>query len=159
MAIIVNVLLQAQGIADLTKKITTLANAVLEYENQYLLDTRRLNIQGRLKILESILTLFQEPDAHYKQDHPINVILENMTTSLVEIHKEMNNLSVKIKDHSLKYFYYLRTLDISLHETNIEQLLTTTERHLELLLRILALPKLSTTVNDYDNEDNSNALL
>lgn len=146
---IVGVLLQTQGILEMINKIGKLVSSTLQYEYHFLTDVKKLDIHGRLLVVESIISSFNNQKEYHSQ-HPINIILNNMKNNLIKIHTELDSINGKIKRHEQKFFNYWRTIDLSLHLTNIETLMVMLEKYQDTLLKVMAIHVFS--VNDENEE-------
>jgi hypothetical protein len=96
----------------------------------------KLDIVYKLEVIESYIS--ELPDS-VPSVHKALIGIHDMCTKL---HNELDEILKKIKLHNQKYFYYLRTFDVSSDLLNIETHVYNLDHRFKLLLGIIGTTKI-----------------
>ena len=93
----------------------------------------RLDIVHKLEVIENYVS---ELPKEKQEDKSALVALNGIHQICERIHEELANIKQKLEDHKQKYFYYMRSVDISTDLANVEQHVNNLDNRFRLFLAI-----------------------
>lgn len=100
--------------------IVTTCKYMVESDKPYMKDVlkvlKRLDIQAKIDVLHDFIK--EQENKHIPNS--VHKSLINVSETLDNVHKELNFINNKIKDHKEKYFISWRTLDCTEHLAMLE---------------------------------------
>jgi len=93
----------------------------------------RLDIIHKLEVIESYVS---ELPKDFQMDKSSLVALNGIQQICEKIHEELDSIKCKLEEHKLKYFYYMRSVDISMDLAKVEQHVLNLDKRFQLFLAI-----------------------
>lgn len=96
----------------------------------------RLDIVHKLEVIETYISELPTETSTNTTDKSTLVSLNGIHQICERIHEELANIKTKLEDHKQKYFYYMRSVDISMDLVRVEQHMTNLDNRFQMFLAI-----------------------
>lgn len=123
-------------IRSITATNTKICGILSEYfygEELFKMSLEKLDIQHKLEVIESFIHSLPKTDT---ETSTVLIALHGIEDISVRIHDELDKIKKKIQDHKQKYFYWLRTVDITYDLMNLEGHVQNLDRRFDLFIKI-----------------------
>jgi len=121
-------------IGDTSSKVVSVIESALQFQHTDIHEVLvELDLEVRLEVIGSLIKCIT-PEKH---NEAIGISLQSIHKSITKIQEIMEQVELKIKEHSEKYFNSYRTLDFDREIKDIQQKSSLLEKRFQLLVDLM----------------------